>query len=109
MNNESIVNKNFSSERSSVEGLIDDEHRNSQLYQTTLLSNNLNLRQLAKKAMQPSKGKVIKRDESSRTELLSGLIESLDFCFFNSVYNAYNTIWQLVLKLPLHGDNLVRK
>ena len=81
------------SERSSVEGLIDHEHRNHQLYQTTLLSNNPTLRHLAKKAMKPSKGKVIRRDESSRTELLSGLIESLDFSFFNNVYNAYNTIW----------------
>ena len=52
---------------------------------------------------------MLKRDMSSRSALLSPLVDALDFSFFNNVYNAYNTIWQMVLKLPLHGDNLVLK
>ena len=31
----------------------------------------------------------------------------MDFSFFRNVYNAYNTIWQYVLKLPIYGENYV--
>ena len=36
------------------------------------------------------------------------LTDQLDFSFFRSVYNSYNTIWQHVLKLPIYGENHVK-
>ena len=37
------------------------------------------------------------------------LTNHLDFSFFRSVYNSYNTIWQHVLKLPIYGENHVKR
>lgn len=59
--------------------------------------------------MLSTRGTGIKRNQSARSELLASLVDSLDFSFFNNIYNSYNTIWQMVLKLPAHGDNLCQK
>ena len=37
------------------------------------------------------------------------LLVALDFSFFTRIYNAYTTIWQLVLQLPIQNDNYVQR
>lgn len=46
---------------------------------------------------------------STLTALPQELLQQLDFEFFRSVYSAYNTIWQQVMKLQIYGQNFVRR
>ena len=94
-------------EQSSNEGSI-DESRNNDLYQTTVLTDHLKLQHQSSLPLD-KQNQSFQRVHSSKTELNPDLIDQLDFSFFSSVYKSYNTIWQLVLKLPIHGNSLVKK